>query len=173
MTISEHQVWSDLPISPGSVLEEEIEARAITQKELARRMGRPPQVINEIIKAKKSITPETALELEKVLGMPAQVWVNLESVYRMAKAKNEERERLRQEASALSRFPVKEMAKHGWIPAFRQPEDKVRALLEFLRGCLPAGTLDPDRRSLSHHRWRRLFPGCLGNMAQEGRNRSP
>ena len=50
MTISEHQVWSDLPISPGSVLEEEIEARAITQKELARRMGRPPQVVNEIIK---------------------------------------------------------------------------------------------------------------------------
>ncbi len=31
MTISEHQVWSDLPISPGSVLEEEIEARAMTQ----------------------------------------------------------------------------------------------------------------------------------------------
>ena len=132
MTISEHQVWSDLPISPGSVLQEEIEARAITQKELARRMGRPPQVVNEIIKAKKSITPETALELEKVLGMPAQMWVNLESVYRMTRAKNEERERLRQEASALSRFPVKEMAKHGWIPALRQPEDRVRALLEFL-----------------------------------------
>ena len=132
MTISKNQVWSDLPISPGSVLEEEIEARAMTQKELARRMGRPPQVVNEIIKAKKSITPETALALEKVLGIPAQVWVNLESVYRMTKAKNDERERLQQEASALSRFPVKEMAKHGWIPAFKQPEDKVRALLEFL-----------------------------------------
>ena len=74
MAISEHQVWSDLPISPGSVLEEEIEA-----------------------KAKKSITPETALELEKALGMQAQVWVNLESVYRMSKAKNKERERLRVE----------------------------------------------------------------------------
>ena len=97
MTISEHQVWSDLPISPGIVLEEEIEARAMTHKELARRMGRPPQVVNEIIKAKKSITPETALELEKVLGMSAQVWVNLESVCRMTKAKNEERERLRME----------------------------------------------------------------------------
>ena len=132
MTISKNQVWSDLPISPGSVLEEEIEARAMTQKELARRMGRPPQVVNEIIKAKKSITPETALALEKVLGIPAQVWVNLESVYRMTKAKNDERERLQQEASALSRFPVKEMAKHGWIPANRQREDKVRALLEFL-----------------------------------------
>ena len=132
MTISENQVWSDLPISPGNVLEEEIESRDMTQKELARRMGRPPQVVNEIIKAKKSITPETALELEKVLGLPAQLWVNLESVYRMTKARNEERERLQQEASALSRFPVKEMTKQGWIPAFRQPEDKVRALLEFL-----------------------------------------
>jgi HTH-type transcriptional regulator/antitoxin HigA len=63
----------------------------MTQKELARRMGRPPQVVNGIIKAKKSISLETALELEKAPGMPARVWVNLESVYRMTKAKNEER----------------------------------------------------------------------------------
>ena len=173
MAISENQVWSDLPVSPGSVLEEEIEARAMTQKELARRMGRPPQVVNEIIRAKKSITPETALELEKVLGMPAQLWVNLESVYRMTKAKNEERERLHQEASALSRFPVKEMAKHGWIPAFKQREDKVRALLEFLGVASLAGALVPDRRRLSHNRGRQLLPRCLGSMAQEGRNRRP
>ena len=35
-------------------------------------MQRPPQVINEIIKAKKSITPETAIGLEKALGIDAQ-----------------------------------------------------------------------------------------------------
>ena len=33
----------------------------MTQKELAARLGRPAQAINEIIKAKKSITPETAI----------------------------------------------------------------------------------------------------------------
>ena len=132
MTISASHVWSDLPVSPGSVLEEEIKARGISQKELARRMGRPPQVVNEIIKAKKSISPETALELEKVLGMPAQLWVNLESVYRMTIARNRDRVRLEEAVAELSRYPVKDIEKRGWIPKFEEKTDTVRALLEFL-----------------------------------------
>ena len=51
----------------------------MTQKELAARLGRPAQAINEIIKAKKSITPETAIGLGKVLGIDPQFWTNLEA----------------------------------------------------------------------------------------------
>ena len=61
---------SDLPIPPGEVLEEELEARGMTQKELAVRLGTP--AITEIIKGKKSITPDTAVMLEKALGIYAQ-----------------------------------------------------------------------------------------------------
>ena len=132
MTISPNHVWSDLPVSPGTILEEVIEAKGMTQKELAGRMGRPPQVVNEIIRAKKAITPETALELEKVLGMSAQLWVNLEAVYRMTLARNQERARLEQEAASLSGFPVREMEKRGWIPKFREKADQARAVLKFL-----------------------------------------
>ena len=132
MTISANHVWSDLPVSPGTILEEELEARGMTQKELAKRMGRPPQVVNEIIKSKKSITPETALELEKVLGMSAQLWVDLETVYRMTLARNAERTRLEEEAVWLSKFPVREMEKRGWIPRSRDKVDKTRAVLQFL-----------------------------------------
>ena len=35
------RVWSDLPIPPGEVLAEELNARGMTQKELATRLGRP------------------------------------------------------------------------------------------------------------------------------------
>ena len=73
-----HQLVSDMPLPPGEILEEELEARGMSQKELAARMQRPPQVINEIIKAKKSITPETAIGLEKALGIDAHFWSNLE-----------------------------------------------------------------------------------------------
>ena len=132
MTISPNHVWSDLPVSPGTILEEELEARGLTQKGLARRMGRPPQTVNEIIRAKKAITPETALELEKVLGMSAELWVNLEAVYRMTLARNAERTRLEEEAVWLSKFPVREMEKRGWIPKFRDNADKTRAVLQFL-----------------------------------------
>ena len=53
------RVYSDMPIPPGEALEEEIEARGMTQKELAARLDKPAQAINEIIKGKKAITRRT------------------------------------------------------------------------------------------------------------------
>jgi len=46
-------------------------------------MGRPVQTINEIIKGKKEITAGTAIKLEKVLGTPAHIWLNLERGYQL------------------------------------------------------------------------------------------
>ncbi len=57
------------------------------QRELAARLGRPAQVINEIVNAKKAMTQDTALELERVLDSDAQYWANLESRYRMTLAR--------------------------------------------------------------------------------------
>jgi len=74
---------------PGSILSEEIEARGWTQKYLAEIMGRPPQAINEIIKGKKQITPETAIELSAAFGTSAQFWTNLEANYRLHLAQKE------------------------------------------------------------------------------------
>jgi HTH-type transcriptional regulator / antitoxin HigA len=78
---------SDLAIPPGELLEEELEERGISQAELARLMGRPAQAVNEIIHARKQITPETALQLEQALGIPAYLWLNLESDYRLTLAR--------------------------------------------------------------------------------------
>lgn len=125
-------VLSNLPVPPGEVLEEELAVRGMTQRELAKRAGRPVQVINEIVQGKKAITPETALELEKVLGISAHFWTNLESIYQMTLARNQERSRLEQQTEWLARFPVSEMEKREWIPRHTDMVDKVRALLEFL-----------------------------------------
>ena len=64
---------SDLAIHPGEFLQETIEDIGMTQAELAKRLGRPIQAVNEIIKGKKRIEPETALELEDVLGIPSNI----------------------------------------------------------------------------------------------------
>ena len=129
---SEFHVWSDLPVPPGAMLEEELEVRGMTQRELARRAGRPVQVINEIVRGKKAITPETALELEKVLGISAQLWVNLESIYQMTLVRNKERLRLEQQVAWLAEFPMRELERRQWIPRHTDKVDKVRALLQFL-----------------------------------------
>ncbi len=86
------RVFSDLPIPPGGILEEELDARNMTQKELAERLGQPVQAINEIIRGNKAITPDTAIGLGKVLGISPHFWNTLESDYRMALARNREQE---------------------------------------------------------------------------------
>lgn len=79
--------YPDVAIPPGEYLAEEAEARGLSQKELARRMGRPVNAINEIINGKKAITAETALQLEAVLPeIPARFWLNLETDYQLTKA---------------------------------------------------------------------------------------
>jgi HTH-type transcriptional regulator/antitoxin HigA len=79
-------ITSDLAIHPGEYLEEALEVIGLSQIELANRLGRPHQTVNEIINGKKSVTPKTALGLEDVLGVPAHIWTGLESEYQMVKA---------------------------------------------------------------------------------------
>ncbi len=69
---------------PGETLAETLEAIGMTQSELARRTGRPLKTINEIIQGKTTITTETALQFERVLGVPASFWNNREAQYRDA-----------------------------------------------------------------------------------------
>lgn len=104
----------------------------MTQQELAMRTGRPAQVINEIIRDKKRITHETALEFEKVLGIPAHFWVNLEADYQLTQARLRDQEDLRRQEDWLKEFPVREMERLGWIPQRTEKIDKVRELLSFL-----------------------------------------
>ena len=84
--VTKTEAYPDIAIAPGEYLAEEIEARTISQKELARRMGRPVNAINEIINGKKAITAETALQLEDVMPeIPARFWLNLEADYQLTK----------------------------------------------------------------------------------------
>ena len=85
MTIDD--AGSDATIPPGEILAEELAARGMTQKELAQRMGRPAQSINEVVRGKRALTAETALDLERVLGIEAGLWVRLEGDYRLALAR--------------------------------------------------------------------------------------
>ena len=85
--VTKTDLYPDIAIPPGEYLAEEIKSRGITQKELAKRMGRPLNAINEIIRGKKTITAETALQLEDVMPeIPARFWLNLETDYQLTRA---------------------------------------------------------------------------------------
>ena len=78
---------SGLPIPPGWTLRDELAERGITQTAFAKKIGRPVQVVNEIIKGKKSITAETAVAFEKALGIDAEFWLRMESSFQISKAR--------------------------------------------------------------------------------------
>ena len=104
--MTEPKIVSDLAIPPGEYLEEVLDDMGINQAELARRMGRPAQAVNEIIKGEKSITPETSIQLEKVLGVPAYLWASLESEYRLIKATQVELKKQKKKNQFLSAFLI-------------------------------------------------------------------
>ena len=84
--VTKTDAYPDIAIPPGEYLAEEIAARGLSQKELAKRMGRPLNAINGIINGKKAITAETALQLEEVMPeIPAKFWLNLEMDYQLTK----------------------------------------------------------------------------------------
>ena len=80
----------DYAVPPGWILEEHLEARGLSQAAFARRCGRSPKLIGEIVAGKAPIEPETALRFEKALGLDAGIWLGIESNYRLHMARKAE-----------------------------------------------------------------------------------
>ena len=100
----------DYAVPPGETLAEVLEEIGIPQKELAERTGRPVKTINEIVKGKAAITPETALQLERALGVPASFWNGRERRYRELLARQREARRLQRQVTWIENFPITSMA---------------------------------------------------------------
>jgi addiction module HigA family antidote len=126
-----NQYAPDRVSPPGDTLLETIEALGMSQADLAARLGRPKKTVNEIIQAKAAITPETALQLEAVLGVPAGFWMSREARYRESLARQEREKELAAAKSWTMGFPVRAMINAGWIEACRSTADKARALFQF------------------------------------------
>ncbi|NUM73322.1 HigA family addiction module antidote protein [candidate division KSB1 bacterium] len=129
-----HEVHSDLPIPPGEYPAEVIAELGMTKDELARRMNRPAAKLSAIFAGDKAITSDTALQLEKVVGVPAHIWAGLEADYRLTLARlNEEREQqqLREESELVTKFCYKELAELGLAAKKTKPAEKVAELQRF------------------------------------------
>lgn len=75
------------PFHPGEMLLEEfLEPQGLSQAEFARRIGWTRARLNELIKGKRGITADAALDLADVLGTSAKLWMNLQATYDLARA---------------------------------------------------------------------------------------
>ncbi len=76
---------------PGVLIQDELTARGMTQKELAKVMGLNPTFLNEIIKAKRPVTADIAILLEEIFEIPADYWLRFQYQYEIDKARIKEK----------------------------------------------------------------------------------
>ncbi|MGH6630788.1 MAG: HigA family addiction module antitoxin [Gammaproteobacteria bacterium] len=70
------------PFHPGEILLEEfLNPAGITQTAFAKKLGWTRARLNELIKGKRGITAEAALDLAAALGTSAKLWMNLQASY--------------------------------------------------------------------------------------------
>lgn len=119
----------DYVFPPGATLLETIEDLGMSQAELAERLGKSRKFVNELVKGKAPLASDTALQLERVSGVPASLWLNLEANYRENLERVREQERFAEQIGWLDEFPVKEMVSFGWIEGYK---DKILQLIELL-----------------------------------------
>ena len=117
--------------SPGDDILETIEHIKMSQVELADRLGKTPSKVHDLITGKEPITYNTALQLEKVLGIDAQYWLNREMNYRTKLARIEQEEALEEAKGWLKQQPIKELKQCGYIKTEKQDAAMVAEALEF------------------------------------------
>jgi len=79
---------SRIPTHPGEILLEEfLKPLGVTQVAFAKHIDVPIQRINEIIRGKRGITSETAWLFSQALGTTPEFWINLQTVYDLARSR--------------------------------------------------------------------------------------
>lgn len=145
--------------SPGDYLTDELEARGWSQADFADIIGRPAPVVNQIIKGKRSVTPDLAKELSAALGTSAMFWLKLEAAYRLQNEQDQASPQIRRRALLRERFAVRLMINRKWIASSKDPEELTTQVMRFY----DITALD-EVPTLRHAAKRTGYPGDLNQQ---------
>lgn len=117
---------------PGATIKDILEERDMSQSELAERMGRSEKFISNLINGEATLSQKVALELERVLNVPAHFWNNREQQYREALAQQEEYDRVQSFVGWMRDcIPVENMTEFGWVEDNDDETEQVKTVLDF------------------------------------------
>ncbi len=104
----------------GEYLRDELDERGWTVTEFAEIIGRPIQTVSEILNSKKEITTKTAISFSEALGTTPELWLNLQTAYRLYEqrcyAADQEFTSVERRARLRQAIPLAEVRSRGWIP---------------------------------------------------------
>ncbi|RIV31338.1 HigA family addiction module antitoxin [Micromonospora radicis] len=127
----------DYAVPPGETLVEVLTERGMSQADLARRTGLSTKHINQIVLGTATLSAETAVRLELVTGVAAQVWTGLEAAYQVAQTRLEETTRLQAHVDWLNQLPVAELIRRGFVRSDTSPVERLREVLAFFKVASP------------------------------------
>jgi HTH-type transcriptional regulator/antitoxin HigA len=116
---------------PGDTISDLLEEQDWSQVEFAQRCGYTTKHVSQLINGKATITEDTAIKLERVLGSSARFWMTREAQYRESVAREQEFEALNANAEWLKQLPLAEMVKFGWVRRFRHKGQQVAECLKY------------------------------------------
>ncbi len=95
------------PATPGEIIiEEYLKPMGLTQQQLADALGIDRVRLNMILNGRRSVTADTAMRLERVLGPSAQSWLNMQTLVDLYAAAHSD------EAKAIKRLKPLNSATH-------------------------------------------------------------
>ena len=137
---------------PGIILMDELNDRQLTQAEFSAIIDRPARTVNEIIKGKRGITPETAEVIGAALGTSADMWLGMQAEFDLfilnqkRQGKNQE---IRKRSELYNLFPIADLVRRQYI----KTKKKVDELEHDVLTLLGVTSLDDFRsRSLALYR---------------------
>ncbi|HAM44746.1 MAG TPA: addiction module antidote protein, HigA family [Propionibacteriaceae bacterium] len=130
-TNERYEYAPDYAVHPGEILGERLAAYGMSQTELARRIGMSTKTLSQIVNGKAPVTPETAIQLERVLGVSARLWTGLDASYRLLEARTVAAQQLVAHGEWARGFPYAELVRRGVVESTRDISERASELLEF------------------------------------------
>ena len=144
--MAQRQIAEAFP--PGEFIREELDARGWNQQDLADILGRTPTVVSQILTGKREINPELAKDLGAAFNVDPQLFMNLETSYRLFIAEQADSAVARR-SKLYSQAPIKEMIKRHWI----EGSDSIEILEKEVEDFFAASPLaHAARKSTSYYK---------------------
>ena len=118
---------------PGVMLQEKLEELGMPIKTFAVRSGKPESTIHAVLNKKSSVTSEMAIDFEKVLGIPAHMWLRMQARYDEYIARCQRERELEENCAWCRKFPFYAMVAKKYISVKGKltVAEKTEVLLDF------------------------------------------
>ena len=134
MINNDFKLWIEFP--PGRDLAEKLEEMGLDANDLAARMGYTPKAVNDILQGNSRITPDVAVMLEMITGIPADYWLRSQIAYDEYVARERIKASLSDQSLWKKSFPA-EVNFREWVQYNKGDEKSLMPLLKFFAVASP------------------------------------